>query len=374
MFLNSDLQLPKIVCTASCFTHNAMQKLGIKINHDHLQLIEVNKMWSNRNYFNVRENIPRVPGFENMWPTHILRPHQYSSTCLPLDEIAHNRAKQILDTNRPIKFFWSGGIDSTFALSHLLEHLKNPNQLTVYHTCESTQENPDYVPQILKHGVDMKSWSDLWETPFEPNDLVVTATTADNITASVDQSFYNEYGDWLQRSWQDYFLFRGMSAEKISWLENKLKLHENSITTTLEARWWFYYAIRHQLWVIKDWNLNLENNFGSVICFFDCYDFDAWSQVNRNQFFYGNQWNTYKQAFKNEIYKLWPNNHFNQTKEKTNSGYNIFWGRRKTAQFDQQYLFLYLDKKNSIRSFRPRYWPIINKSMLLEDLSGINEI
>jgi hypothetical protein len=200
----------------------------------------------------------------------------------------------------------------------------------------------------------------------------VTATAADNITASLDQSFFNEYQDWLQRPWQDYFEFRGMPSYAISYYESKLKNHQNSITTVLEARWWFYYTMRHQWWTVGDWNLNLENGPGhNVTSFFDSYDFDAWSQVNRNQFIPDNQWTQYKQCFKDEIYKLWPDQEYCTNKTKANSVMMIAWHRRKAMQNDQQYLFIYMDQNGQPQTFRQKYWPFVDKIRLLEELNEI---
>ena len=300
---------------------------------------------------------------------HVLRPHQYSPTCESLETIGNKRARELISRNQPIKFFWSGGIDSTFALNYILTNLTNSDQLTVYHTCESLIENPDYLTYIESHNVKLGLWSDLWETPFDKNDLVITCSGGDNITASVDESFYQEHSEWLYRPWQDYFKFRGIDFSTIEQIEQKFSQHDNSITTTLEARWWFYYIIRHQYWITRDWNINLENGIGqNVVCFFDCYEFDAWSQVNRNQMFGGRTWNTYKQVFKDNIYRFWPNENFRKNKTKEDSKYSSTWILKKTAQFNQQYLFLYLDKNNQAQAFRPRQWPLLNRASIINDL------
>lgn len=369
------MKLPKIVDFSTVFVNQCLPKLGIEINHDQQLMMDMNRMWSRKEDLSPRTNMHRIPGWEPLVDFHMLRPHVYSSTCDSLEQISNRRAQEILSTGQQIKFFWSGGIDSTFALSHLLANLTDPKQLTVYHTCHSINENPEYVSHINKFGVALESWSDLWETFFDQNDLIVTGTTSDNITASMDESFHADYKSFFYKNWQDYFKFRGMPTDQIELIEHKISLHENSITTTLEARWWYYYSFRHQYWATKDWGLNLENlGQNNVICFFDCYEFDAWSQVNRNEFFPGqdaDNYKQYKQAFKNEIYRHWPNDDFKNHKTKVNSGDNLVWARRKTAQFEQQYLFIYLDKHNRHRSFRPRHWPLFTTDTLLEDLQGL---
>lgn len=370
------MQLPKIVDLSVLFVTQAMPKLGISVNQDQQLLMDINRMWTRHEYVSPRTNMQRITGWEPLVDSYVLRPHVYYNTCDSLEQIANCRAQEILSTDRNIKFFWSGGIDSTFVLSYLLANIQNPAQMTIYHTCHSIKENPEYIDHIKKFKVKLESWSDLWETPFGPNDLIVTGTTADSITASVDETFHADYNGFFYKPWQDYFKFRGMPGDQIEQIEYKIGLHENSITTTLEARWWFYYSFRHQYWATKDWALNLENlGKNNVICFFDCYEFDAWSQVNRNEFFpdqLASNFNQYKQAFKNEIYRHWPNEDFRKNKTKVNSSDNLVWSRRKAAQFDQQYLFIYLDKNNQPRAFRPRNWPLFSTKTLLEDIENLN--
>lgn len=249
--------------------------------------------------------------------------------------------------------------------------MANPDQLEVYHTCESIDENVNYVDFIAKHRVKLVVWSDAWETLFEPNDLVVSAISTDNITASVDESFYSEYSDWLQKPFEDYFLSRDVDLNTIDLIKHCMESsYGDSITTTLEARWWFYYMIRHQYFVVSHWHLNLENQPGrNVMCFFDTYEFDAWSQVNRNNFFAGTEWNTYKQDLKDAIYKYWPDLDFNKNKTKQNSYYVVGWTHRKTAQFNQQYMFLYQDRDLKIKSYRPKYWPLVDIETVRRDLN-----
>jgi hypothetical protein len=366
------MNFPKIISSSYVFVDQVIPQLGLELTEDDILLKDINKFWSNASVSAFKWNMPRAGNFQTALPLHILRPHIFSNSSRGLDELGNIRAQELLSLNRPIKFFWSGGIDSTLALTWLLVNLTNSDQLEVYHTCESIVENEDYIDFITSHNVKLVSWSDAWETLFQPIDLIVTATSVDQLTASVDESFYAQYSDWLQKPFADYFLSRGATVDKIDQMKTVMETsYGGEIKTTLEARWWFYYIVRHQFWMLRDWHLNLENGLGeNVTCFYDTYEFDAWSQVNKNNFFGGTAWNTYKQLLKDITYKYWPNENFNKNKTKTTSIYLKGWMRRKNAQFDQQYLFMYY-KDGEMRRYKPQYWPLIDMNIIRRDINGL---
>jgi len=362
------MQLPNIIVASELFVNEILPKLNQTPSNSTADLlVAVNRMWTNTP-LNRRANIPRVPGWINDYPTHVVRQLKLSTTNKTLEELSQARAVELLSTNRPIKFFWSGGIDSTLALTYLLINLTTPDQITVMHTCESEDENPRYVDYIKSFGVELVSWSDSWAIPFAKDDLVVTGTTCDQLTASVDESFYHDHLTWLNRPWPEYFEFRGAGPELIA----RCQLLFGDLTTTLEARWWFYFYIRHQFWTVKDWNLNLENGPGkNVVCFFDTAEFDAWSYTNRNRLFLDDTWKEYKGEFKQAIYQHWPDLDYRLNKTKQSSGYATMWSRKKMVKFDQQYLFMYQDRDGVAQLFQPRYWPLLNLDLILEDLDAI---
>lgn len=344
-------------------------------NEDALHLIEVNKMFSTSPDLTGRTNIPRVRGFDLPYDFHILKPaDRFLNFNIPdLNTICHKRAREILAKDKNIKFFWSGGIDSTLALTYLLENLEPGNKLEVLHTCESLEENPLYPEHIKKFNVPLVSWSDAWETPFNADDYIITATTSDPLTASVDESFYFAHKDWLYKPWTDYFMHRGMSIEHISRFESKMILAFDDLLlpkTTLGARWWFYNYIKFQYWQVRDWNYNLENGVGNnVESFFTSDELEAWAMRNYDSLFEVNEWASYKQPFKNLIYKYWPNKDFRKYKTKQNSRYALMWSWKKMNKFRQMYLFLYADKDQNFRSYTPTYFPFIHTELIKQEIA-----
>ena len=68
-------------------------------------------------------------------------PTNFTST---FEELVNRRAIELWDIGKPIRLWWSGGIDSTCALVSLLQTRRLDTSLTVYLSTNSVQENPDF--------------------------------------------------------------------------------------------------------------------------------------------------------------------------------------------------------------------------------------
>lgn len=363
------MQTPNLVRVTPTFSNIVAARLGLVPTQDDQYLLELNSAFSSNFDRTGMMNVPRVAGLDLRFKFAQRREPVLWSASADLDTLCHARAQQILAQNRSVCVFWSGGIDSTVALTYLLLNKQHADQITVYHTCESLAEFPSYEKFIRDHGVKLVSWSDAWSTPFSADHLVVTGQSNDQLTASMDQSFYNQHNDWLHRPWRDFFSVLGLSASMIDRSEQVFSTCPVPIQTVLHARWWFYFYIRHSYWVTSDYNNNLEN-LGTTVCFYNTQEFDNWSMHNRHSLI-GNTYQSYKQVFKDAIYQHWPDADYRDNKTKTNSAMGEFWARRKMIKFDQHYLLLYQDQAGSIRAFRPQNYPFLNIEQIKTELEQL---
>lgn len=330
-------------------------------------LIELNSVFSsNKMYASGFANHPRYYSFEQRLPFEKIEQHDLT-TSKNLNDIVVARTVEILNKNQPIKVFWSGGIDSTLVTASLLEHATTLDQLSIYLTCESIRENPDFFDHISKHNVNTVMWSDSWSTPFDTNDLIVTGTSSDEITGSLDQSFYIEYQPKLLASWQEFFNQQGFS-HLIPRCEDLFLQSHSPIETVFDARWWFYFYIRHTYYARRDWNLNLENNFAdNVVAYFNNADFDAWAVANKSDFV-GTKYSDYKRQFKQATQAYWVNENYLNNKEKTTSYLSAMWSSKKVAVLGQQHLFVY-KTQNNYATCVPKHMPFLNKQNILDALN-----
>ena len=361
-------QLPDIAQATLTFTQSLPWLFpDLKLTEDDRFLITLNSVFSNRIMFpDGFANHPRYYKFNQRLPFEHIPEHDLSIS-KDIDTVVEHRAKELLNKNQPIKVFWSGGIDSTLATAALLSHAKHKDQISVYHTCESIRENPHFYDFILSHGVDTVMWSDSWSTPFNSNDLLVTGTSSDEITGSLDKSFYEKNHNQLSGNWRDYFKQNGF-PHLIERCEELFSKSHSPIETLFDTRWWFYFYIRHTYFARRDWDLNLENNFASNVAqFFNCKEFDAWSVHNKHSII-GSKYSDYKMPFKQATNRYWQNNDYLVNKEKVNSYLTTMWMSKKVSAFSQHYLFIYKNADGDYVKFSPPQSPFVSKKQVLEAL------
>jgi hypothetical protein len=138
-----------------------------------------------------------------------------------------------------------------------------------------------------------------------------------------------------------------------------------------DARWWFYFYIRHTHWARRDWDYNLENDFANnIVQFFNCDAFDSWSMLNKEQLI-GSEYRHYKQPFKEIIYQYWDNKEFLVHKEKVNSPVSARWILKKMSKFNQQYLFIYKTNTGKYKPFKPSQYPFVSVNNTIAALEQI---
>jgi hypothetical protein len=137
-----------------------------------------------------------------------------------------------------------------------------------------------------------------------------------------------------------------------------------------DARWWFYFYIRHTNFVRNDWDYNLENNFANnTVPFFNSSEFDSLC-IHNKETLIGNKYSDYKRPIKEVINQYWRNDDFLHKKEKVNSTLSTQWILKKLARFDQQYLFVY-KRDDEYKTFRPGQYPFVSLQDTLNSLQGI---
>ena len=366
--------LPKILKFTDLFYNKILPKIdATPASEDDLFLLELNKIFSNYHGLSSMPNVDRSGTLKQKYnfggnSTPVFDPHSNTS----LESILIARCNELINKNKKIKFFWSGGIDSTMVLTWLMELTTVREQLEIYYTCDSVKANPMFVQEIMIRDFRIHLWSDVWVELFDVGDLVLTGMSADQLTASLDISFYEECKGWLFKPWQEYFALKGKSESFINKCHQIFSQCPVPIVTLINARWWFYFYIRYNYWVYKDWEKNLENfDTGSVTCFFNTPEFNNWSMHNINNLV-GNNFNTYKQVFKDQTYKLWPNKNVADAMVKTDGNTPLMWCKKKMAVHNQGYLFMYEDSYGKPKLFKNSTYPFVNLNQLRDEIGTLN--
>jgi hypothetical protein len=314
----------------------------------------------------------RLPNVTNSFTTHIVRPYQSKKIDITLHQACRIRTQEIVDRNQPIVFFWSGGIDSTLVLCFLLDQLKNFNQIRVYYTPESVRENSEFVEYIKKFGVDMIRWDIEYNSLFDSDQLIVTGDHGDCISGHIHRDIYDSNKEWLLRPWQDFCQSKGVNPVHISRLENIITGHSiENIVNLIDLNWWFQMYVTYQYWTVRSWTFNLENiSTNNNLGFFDCDIMNQWSLTNRSILSQHSAQNDYKQCYRDEIAKFWPNTDYVANKPKIKSRQGFAWAKIKMLKHNQDFLFLYW-QDGQIKSYMPAHYPIFDREKILEDLAGM---
>jgi len=83
-------------------------------------------------------------------------PKNYNIT---FEEVVNHRALELWNMDKPIRLWWSGGIDSTCALVALLNTRRLGDELIVYLSDKSVEEYPEFYDKLINMGISFQ-WHD----------------------------------------------------------------------------------------------------------------------------------------------------------------------------------------------------------------------
>lgn len=159
-----------------------------------------------------------------------------------LEELLFQRAEKIKSQDKEIQFFWSGGVDSTTALSILKEVC--PEQLMIQMTPSSIEENPKLYETLvknLKHNI--HNGDDVYSTANPDKYLVVECGAADALYGSMGGDHL--HGDKI-RVWKMRNRF-GRASRRFRFFQNW-----NKDTINLNNIWPFYETPWIEQWFVNN--------------------------------------------------------------------------------------------------------------------------
>lgn len=305
-------------------------------------LTAINSYFSNNPSGDIVDRTQTISQPWNMW---VQRPwRSVGSQSMDLDRCFYERVQDLLGTGQPLNLFWSGGIDSTSMLVGFLKHTQDLSQLRVLYSTNSIKENP-YFFLLLQHqnNIDLIDFSGDVYLDQNFDGLFISADGADDITASLDASFYQSLSwEGIHKRWQDFFNQQGADHALIEFYEHYCKFSGVEIKTVLQARWWFYTICKIQKFpgqlaaVLKD-------SQPLPLGFFDCQVFEHWSAHNFDKILPRPEYSSYKQYLKDYIYLYDHNQDYQKYKEKVNSDQLVLYRNKKQILQNSHYIMLLQD-------------------------------
>jgi hypothetical protein len=245
-------------------------------------------------------------------------PANFTST---FEELTNRRAVELWDIGKPIRLWWSGGIDSTCALVSLLKTRRLDTRLTVYLSTNSVQENPRFYDLLVNKKVKLEWHShknyiydniELWNGQT----INVNGNGGDELflaissTMSMEEFFKIKDSDWINII---------KDSDMLNVVEKYIDISPYKPKTCWELLWWFARSIDdlstryHSPRFLKDPSVyHLEHAF-----FYTDY-FEKWALSNPYAGHNGD-YGTYKWPMKKYIYDYDKNEEYLNTKQKESS-------------------------------------------------------
>lgn len=236
-------------------------------------------------------------------------------------ECCDDRAKQILDTNKKLVVFWSGGIDSTTMLTALLKNSTKEQQqrISILMSNESILQNEKYYNDVICGNFDIIHTSncvyylgseDYLCVVGENNDelfgtnFIYTITKLDGIDMLQDEPTISKLLSLLNRNKLlivdvDVLEIR-TNINLMNDIVDKCPIEVKNIFTYF---WWLHFCLTWnvsytRIMAFANHNISPEQNY---LSFFNTKDFQLWSMNNIDKIDI-TSWKTIKQFAKDYIF------------------------------------------------------------------------
>lgn len=316
--------------------------------HEHVShalLIDINSVFSQNPKF---EPVDRTGHTKSPYKIHVPRPWKTPTSQWTLDESLKQRVVHLSALGKQINVLWSGGIDSTTAVTAFLKHLPDLAQLRILYSPFSTYEHPDYVDFLKRFSqlelIDISGERYLHD---QFDGIFVSGDSGDEMHASIDQSFFEQYGyDFLHTPWKDFFYKKFSNDQFIESCQQQFSMSNRPIETVLEARWWFYASCKQRsiLNLKLPWFFNYKKfDCNDLIGFFDCEEYENHVYWNINSVIDRAGYQTWKQPLKDYCCSFDNQQQWKVDKTKTHSSQFTSYLHKKLALNDQRWVALLAD-------------------------------
>lgn len=318
-------------------------------------LIDINSIFST---FPKYDPVDRTSQAQSPYRTYVPRTWKIPTQQWTLSRALEQRVNAIALSGQKINMFWSGGVDSTTAVTAFLQHLENLSQLRILYSPYSTYEHPGYLDFLKKFPqvelVDISGEVYLYD---QFDGVFITGDGGDEMNASLDQSYFDQYGyDHLSENWQDFFYEQTQDLSFVEKCQQHFSAAGRPIKTVLQARWWFYCSckqrsiLNHKL----SWFFNYKNfDLTGLIGFFDCEEFENYIYWNIEHIVDKAGYHTWKQPLKDYCFAFDNQADWQKNKTKEHSTQMTSYLAKKLALNDQRYIGILTDGKTLKRISTP---------------------
>lgn len=222
------------------------------------------------------------------------------------EQICSERAKQLLNTNKVLNVWWSGGIDSTCIIASIISQLKNKDQLIINLTHSSIMESGTIFEKYIRHNFRYKLLSIDEHKTVNSDELSISGYVGNHIMGqgSVNQSY--SFDEW-ELPWQTYIdKHPRIKSENVDFIKPVMNMYPKLETFFDYCRFYLIAFRWHQ-----DIYLHRIRNFHHE-SFYDMIDFQQWAMYS-NELPYGK--GLLKIPMKNIIQQVFPDDNYYYNKK-----------------------------------------------------------
>lgn len=270
----------KYVSNYSEFLHSDF----INFRKDYVQKTDCISDWI---YKAFQSFIDRTNSSENLVKVVNLYPHvEYDNFFVKsFEDLCLQRAKTLLEENRKINVYWSGGLDSTAVLFTFLQTRKNKDQIHVIMNYNSILESGYVFDTFIKDNFNFTIETvRLGKIHFNSDEIYLTGHPADQISyvnaKNTNLMLINREEMKSSSSYENH-----IDEKTFSFFEKSLEKFPKKIKTVSDFLWFAGFNYRWQNACLAPFHIiannNLKENYRSVVRgFYDNEDFQKWSMCN----------------------------------------------------------------------------------------------
>ena len=255
---------------------------------------------------------------------------------------------------------WSGGIDSTVALTSIYKNwpAEDLAKLTVLCNSVSIKENPEFFKLIVSKKTKIETSTPRIEQ-FLRKGIVITGELGDQIFGSdiVGQCVKLFGEDVIHKPWQEYAprYFESVAANGLQGYEQYRPIVNESLfelKSVYDFFWWLNFTQKWQhvqlrTLTSKTWT-SPATSFKNLIHFFDTPEFQLWS-IHNHHLKIKDTWTSYKFTAKDYVIDYTKDDSF-LNKKKVPSLINLYAGYETNWAIDENWN--YLDKNQALQRLR----------------------
>lgn len=251
------------------------------------------------------------------------------------DDLVIRRAIELWELGKPIRLWWSGGIDSTCALIGLLQTKRMGDQLIVYLSDKSVEENPKFYDMLVREKTTFQ-----WHSPknyifynlenWNGETINVNGCGGDELFLSITDHIVDmeKFFNIKDTNWKNILSaslsYKESNSMILDIIEEYLSLSPNNVETCWELFWWLSRTIDDKSSMYMSVRfLEDPSVYHLDHAFFYSKDFELWSLSNPYAGHNGTP-KSYKWPLKKFIYNFDKNKDYLDHKEKESSLPYIF--------------------------------------------------